>query len=92
MTLIPLFTWVGGVREGCMPGVGATPPSRLPRRLTPRWSLPPPLFRYPKRICPGYRRHLRKIRTGSAQHPSLIPRLIPNRCTVDCDLNSRRLL
>lgn len=33
-----------------MPGVGATPPSGLPRRLTPRWSLPPPARRCPKQV------------------------------------------
>jgi hypothetical protein len=27
-----------------MPGVGATPACSLPRRLTPRWSLPPPAY------------------------------------------------
>jgi len=35
-------THVDGVEERYVPGVGATPPSGLPRRLTPRWSLPPP--------------------------------------------------
>jgi hypothetical protein len=33
---------VDGVKGKYVPGVGATPPSGLPRRLTPRWSLPPP--------------------------------------------------
>jgi hypothetical protein len=40
-----IFQWaslVGDVREGYVPGAGATAPSRLSRRLTPRWSLPPP--------------------------------------------------
>jgi hypothetical protein len=33
-----------GVKEGCVPGAGATPPSGLSRRLPPRWSLPPPVL------------------------------------------------
>ncbi len=36
-----LVPQVGGVREGYVPGAGATTASGLPRRLTPRWSLPP---------------------------------------------------
>ena len=33
---------IGGVRKRYVPGVGATPACSLSRRLTPRWSLPPP--------------------------------------------------
>ena len=48
-----------GVREKCMSGVGATPPSRLLRRLTPRWSLPPPACLNPMyRVMSGLVPHL----------------------------------
>jgi hypothetical protein len=40
--IFQLVTQIGGVREEYVPGAGATPPCGLPRRLTPRWSLPPP--------------------------------------------------
>jgi hypothetical protein len=43
-----------GVKEKYVPGVGATPACSLPRRLTPRWSLPPPALhvsgKYPAQI------------------------------------------
>ncbi|HMH15313.1 MAG TPA: hypothetical protein VK578_19595 [Edaphobacter sp.] len=39
-----------GVKGRYVPGVGATPPSGLPRRLTPRWSLPPPACRLPNQV------------------------------------------
>jgi len=57
-----LVPQIGGVREGYVPGAGATPPSGLPRRLTPRWSLPPPAHQGIQKIsnadisliCTGY--------------------------------------
>jgi hypothetical protein len=49
VTSIQRVALVNGVRERCMPGVGATPPSGLPRRLTPRWSLPPPAHHVSKK-------------------------------------------
>lgn len=35
---------VSGVRERCMPGVGATHPSGVSASAPPRWSLPPPAY------------------------------------------------
>jgi hypothetical protein len=45
-------------------GAGATPPSGLPQRLTPRWSLPPPLIIHPENI--DYRSSNDRSRIGPA--------------------------
>ena len=52
-----------GVKGRYVAGVGATPACGLPRRLTPRWSLPPPAPSHIQKvsgadislICAGYK-------------------------------------
>lgn len=70
---IQRVTQIAGVTEKCVPGAGATPPCRAAASPSARSSLPPPLFQYPEHICRGYRTHLRRIQTGSVQHPLRIP-------------------
>jgi len=49
-------------------GGGSDPGApHLPRRLTPRWSLPPRHTKYSEDIWRRYRSDLRPIQTGSTQ-------------------------
>lgn len=85
---IEQFRQRAGVTEKYVPGAGATALLRNSRvglrragRSRPRHS------RYPENICRGHRTDLRRIQTGSAQHPLLIR----HRCTLDRNLIDRRI-
>jgi len=61
-------THVDGVEERYVPGVGATPPSGLPRRLTPRWSL------HPRHAVDRIKYQIRSV-VGTSSGPKPVPEL-----------------
>jgi hypothetical protein len=83
-------TRIDGVKGRYVPGVGATPACSLPRRLTPRWSLPPPAYQ-------ASRKYLTQIFHASAPDTNRIssasfadPYRSRNRYTQDHRLIHRR--
>ena len=88
---IQRVTRVGGVKGRYVPGVGGDPALGLPRRLTPRWSLPPPARhvsrKYLTRIF-----HASALDTNRISSPSATDSYRSrNRCTQDRNLIHRRI-
>jgi hypothetical protein len=76
----------GRVRERYAPGVGATPPFGLPRRLTPRWSLPPPAhhvsMKYLTQIFHRFTLDTDRISSASFADPQSIRGRFPHNCKL----------